>query len=81
MNKFGVGDKVTWSSQAGGSVKVKVGVVEVILQPGRMPTSLQISGCGNPRNHESYLVLVPNKSGRGVGKKYWPLVSKLRYVP
>ena len=32
-------------------------------------------GCGNPRNHESYLVSVP---GKLKGFLYWPIVSKLR---
>lgn len=89
---FQVGNKVYWESQAGGFTKRKEGTVLAIIPAGQLAsvTAREIneqagyiySGFdnivgGHSRNHESYLVLVPNKTKAG-GKLYWPRVSALR---
>lgn len=89
-----VGDKVTWSSQAGSYTTTKSGVIVAIVPPGVKPPtkhrlaewvqwglgSYQCVYDGFGRKHESYLVAVPNKSGKGWGKVYWPRVSALKLV-
>jgi hypothetical protein len=35
---------------------------------------------GLARQHESYIVRVPSRTGAGKGRNYWPLVSQLRAV-
>ena len=86
---FQKGDKVKWGSQAGGFHLEKVGVVVAVLSPGMQP----LTHCNfdetkfNPdpidsrtasRNHESYVVMVAQKSAKARSKLYWPLVSSLR---
>lgn len=95
MNKFKLGDKVKWSSQAGGSWSHKVGTVVAVVPSGWLPgreewPSLHTGpGIGGSRDHESYIVSVPAPSKvRGTGPKrrpakpkiYWPRVSKLEAV-
>lgn len=70
-----VGDKVTWTSQAQGFTKTKVGTVVQVVNPGNRPALDQSPGMS--RNHKSYVIEVPNKSGRGKAKRYWPVVSLL----
>lgn len=79
---FAIGNKVKWSSQAMGSWKEKEGTVVDVVPPKKvtqMMRSLDL-GAYNFRKHESYIVHVPAKSGRGKGTYYWPLVSKLQRV-
>lgn len=90
MNKknFIVGDMVSWRSQARGSNIEKIGKVIAII-PSKIhytkvmpnirnsPCPWNIQFDGYPRNHESYLVEVSSKSGRGKPKLYWPRVSSL----
>lgn len=86
---FKVGDKVRWTSQSQGYVREKRGKVVAAIQAHEHPmeTAAQLAETGFndawiayslPRNHESYLVAVPTKSGRGKPRLYWPLVSLLR---
>jgi hypothetical protein len=71
--KLNVGDRVEWTSQAGGCTRTKAGIVEVVLRPGEQPAPLSKNrNPGMPRDHESYLVRV---KGRGL---YWPRVAALR---
>lgn len=78
--KFTVGDKVVWTSQGRGVVKIKYGeVIAVVAAYGdsvfelrrltkvRVPQYFQ----GSRRNHEGYLVAVGNKI-------YQPRVKDLR---
>ena len=77
--QFTVGDSVWWSSQAGGSEKVKRGKVVAVVPAGVgvrtvLPRGLFLDGPGSPRKHESYLVQI--------GKRiniYWPLVKNLKF--
>lgn len=75
--KWNVGDVVTWRSQAQGASLIKAGKVVAVIPQGDRPTG--IKGCGWPRNHESYIVEVPPKSGsKAKPKAYWPVVSLLK---
>ncbi len=86
---FTLGTSVTWTSGAGGGETVKTGEVVAIVPAGSRIKEFVYSylsagetNCsgldmeGLPRNHESYLVLVP-AAGKGRPKLYWPRVSKL----
>lgn len=71
---FGVGDEVTWVSQAGGHSKRKQGVIVQVVRPGGSPNkSFGVSGGGLPRKSTSYVVKVGSKH-------YWPFASKLSPV-
>jgi len=82
---FQIGDTVTWTSQAGGKSKTKIGKVIAIVQADievqYVLTHLQSDGFRLPdasllpRSHESYLIQV-GKSKR----LYWPLVRYLEKV-
>jgi hypothetical protein len=77
-DKFAVSDLVAWSSQAAGSWKEKRGeVVKVVPAGAKVPEGYGVYGA---RDHESYVVRVPSKSGRGRGTYYWPVVSKLKKI-
>jgi len=76
-NGFKIGDKVEWASQAAGTWKTKSGVIAEIVGIGSKPSREMWPqlhkgwGCGFPRKHISYVVLV--------GKRpYWPLANKLK---
>ena len=89
MTPFKKGDHVTWSSQSGGYSKRKVGTVVSVIAA-RCPVAeynddaVEETGArgldcpGMARDHESYIVHVPTKTGRGKGKLYWPVVNKLK---
>jgi hypothetical protein len=74
MAKFRVGDNVSWKSQSQGNWKTKRGVIYSIVIAGATPYNYGYKAnggyAGNPRNHESYVVMVGNKT-------YWPRVSHL----
>lgn len=83
---FEVGDRVRWTSQAGGNTKSKEGVIvqaleqnesvrDDVLKMGTMQFDQRVSG----RKQRSYIVLVSNGSTRMKGL-YWPLVSGLELV-
>jgi hypothetical protein len=75
MTRFVVGQGLSWSSQAQGSSKSKTGLVVEVVAAGARP--IGIPGAGFSRNHESYVVEVPQ--GRNAKpKKYWPIVSGLQ---
>jgi hypothetical protein len=86
MITFSLGDNVTWTSQAAGSITDKKGMVVAIVQRGNDPMKFHRNvmktyaksrlalGGGTPRDHESYLVDVD-------GKLYWPRVSGLKKLP
>lgn len=85
MSSFSVGDKVAWTSQSGGFTTNKIGTVIAVVpdgedRRGRVPNEYQ--HCERMfdalfREGESYIVHVPNRSGKGHGKLYWPKVSQL----
>ena len=77
MSKFTVGDKVTWTSQAGGVAKTKTGVVVAVLPDMAEPTEYLplgtvIDGPGWPRRHESYFVQIGRRK-----HLFWPRVCHL----
>lgn len=85
---FEVGDRVTWTSQSQGTARTKTGEVISVIEPKVDPKHEVFDlvqtgrhrgayGGGWPRNHRSYLVLVPCPNG-GRPVIYWPRVSKLR---
>lgn len=90
LQKFKIGDKVWWESQAQGTTARKYGQVIVVVNPWENP-SLYFEGVershnatvayggGSPRDEESYLVLVRRYGVRGPGKAkiYWPKVKNL----
>jgi hypothetical protein len=77
VERFAHGEGVTWSSQAGGHDKVKVGTVAQVVPAKTMPDRNRFphlykgAGVGIYRNHESYVVLVGNRP-------YWPRVAALK---
>ena len=76
-HRFAVGDTATWTSQAGGYAKDKVGVVVAVVPAGQYPSREDFpslyrnAGVGMHRDHESYVVHV---KGAGV---YWPRTRAL----
>ena len=82
-HKFTLGDTVTWTSQSAGVAKTKIGTVEQVVAPKTYPDRdrfLQLyrgPGVGLARDHESYVILVPGKTGKGAGKIYWPRANVL----
>lgn len=88
---FKIGDKVEWTSQAGGNWKVKRGEIVLVEKAGaivhvnknnRWNAKLRFAFGSFSRDHESYLVLVPHpgKSGKGKPSIYWPIVKNLEKV-
>jgi len=61
---FKEGQKVTWTSQAGGFGKTKSGVVAQVIPPKGYPDRDRFlhlyknAGIGSSRDHESYVVVV-----------------------
>jgi hypothetical protein len=89
MENFKVGDTVQWASSANGSWKEKKGIVESVIPAGGNPQiyatrvaekyGRRTPHLGYPRDHVSYIVRVPSKTG-GVGKFYRPHVALLEKV-
>jgi len=86
-----VGEPVSWSSQAGGNVRHKTGFVfaeipsktdagNVIRAAEQAGTHRSTYGGGIPRNHVSYVIVVPAKTSKGLPVLYWPVASNLRRV-
>lgn len=91
--QYQIGQTVEWSSQANGTRKQKRGVVVAVVPRDRTPRTVIPTSPAIPqsyklildtrsgsRNHESYIVAVPSKSGRGKVQLYWPRTSALRKV-
>lgn len=64
-----VGDIVTWSSQAAGTMKTKRGVVVEVVKAGRFPASP--AAYYGTRKHQWYVVEVD-------GERYYPIANKLK---
>ena len=88
-----IGDIVEWKSQAGGYSKRKLGKIVNIVPPHKGPLKYIVeakeatgasfsstAGYGMSRDHESYVVHVPSKTGKGKGTLYWPKVRNLLIV-
>lgn len=88
-----VGDRVRWTSQSQGYRREKRGEVVAVVPPGvhpcvawnrfeagefRISPLFSSASYSLPRNHESYLIAVPTKTGRGKARLYWPVVSLLQ---
>jgi len=85
---FQVGDRVTWSSQANGTVSTKTGSIVEVVAPTRLAQTRDHLGrkvFGNSRHETSYVVAVPQpptKRGKArPAKLYWPHASALRRTP
>lgn len=87
---FMVGDMVQWSSQSGGSAKVKTGTIIAVVNPGVYPTPEFVKAVFRSpykpmfggadqcyRNEVSYLVAVKT-SQKAMTKVYWPITKHLR---
>ena len=83
---FKLGQQVEWTSQANGCTRTKRGTIVRVIGSGQPFNAREFPGLqkgaptGLPRQHESYIVHVPTKTGLGKGRHYWPLVSQLRLV-
>ena len=82
VKSFKEGDEVTWSSQANGVSKVKIGEVVEVLPAGKSILKSRfrdgLDASTIPRDEESYIVCVGPKPGtRAKPKYYWPRVSAL----
>ena len=80
MSKFSIGDEVQWTSSSAGTTVTKVGKVETVLAARERMSERQrkeSDASGLPRDHESYLVRVPGRTGGAKGKLYWPRVAAL----
>jgi hypothetical protein len=79
---FKLNDKVTWTSSSNGSTKTKTGVVVEVVWPRRPISAVHreygLEGYGLPRDHESYVVHIAGKTEKAKGRRYWPLVNKLK---
>ena len=83
---FKVGDKVTWTSQAAGISKTKIGEIFAVVPAGKHPnTCVNYKGRQSPgretlmsRSEESYIVLASDRPGRR--KLYWPRTCQLKPV-
>jgi hypothetical protein len=84
-----IGTTVEWSSQAQGGWKTKRGVICAVI-PAGADVKAHLSGLQKTqakgwglmgRRGESYVVHVPSKTGKGMGKLYWPHAGLLREVP
>lgn len=80
---IGLGDTVTWTSQAAGVSKSKTGIVEEVVPVKGMPSRERFPqlyrgpGVGSPRDHVSYVVRVPGRTAKASGTLYWPRASAL----
>lgn len=85
-----LGSPVAWKSQANGGYTTKSGHIVHVVKPGAMPNFAALAkkhgarsnyGGGSARDHESYVVLVPQgTTGKAKPLLYWPVVSGLRLV-
>lgn len=94
-DNINIGDSVEWTSSAAGTTKTKRGKVVAIV-PAKGLASVVTFFCQDwrerysasglnslsffGRGHESYLIAVPTKTGRGRQCLYWPRTSQLRKV-
>lgn len=78
MKRFKHGDYVTWTSEAAGTVRTKLGIISEVLPAGVRPNR---ADSGMQRDHESYLVRASVIDGSAAQLRrsttYWPRVSKL----
>ena len=75
---FQLGDRVTWSSQAAGSWKTKLGTIVEVVPKGRVPAKTETI---SSRNHESYIIEARDPLVAGTKMQlYWPIVSRLKRV-
>ncbi|MEX9785662.1 MULTISPECIES: hypothetical protein [Providencia] len=88
QKEFAIGDEVTWTSQAQGFEREKIGTVVAVLKPHAhftnqhresFPDLFKNAGVGYPRDEISYVVSVPQgKTGKAKPKHYWPRTSALK---
>lgn len=85
VSKFKLGQMVEWTSQAGGNPRTKIGIVVKIVRagyPGELIHEDFRTKSRGKRDHESYVICVPNPEG---AEFFWPRVNHLkaatRYLP
>lgn len=91
QKEFKLNDQVIWESQASATTKEKRGRVIAVIPKGDVPTDRKTLeqlnpnlkyreqfGYGQGRDHQSYIILVPSKTGRSKPTLYWPRVKHLR---
>lgn len=75
---YKLGQFVSWTSQASGTEKTKVGIVACVVPPNVSIADLAYTQLakrsGGARSEVSYIVI-------SEGKEYWPVVSKLSIAP
>lgn len=82
---FKIGDTVSWTSQAGGHRKKKIGKVIAVIQPNELPQyvipkiflqtapyKLMFDRPMSPRGKHSYLIAMKPGPKGGKAKVYWP---------
>lgn len=72
MKAFKLNDKVSWKSQANGSMTEKTGIIVEVVPSRKYPVVTNVTG-SSWRDHESYVVKVGSKY-------YWARVSHLSLV-
>jgi hypothetical protein len=77
---FQVGDKVRWSSQAGGVTVKKQGSIVEVVPPYTMKRT-RPRDRATSRTHESYIVEVAGRTAKSKAVLYWPVVSLLSRAP
>lgn len=84
-----VNNRVKWTSQAGGSYRKKTGTVVARVQTNQDPNQVvqRLSkkhdfkinkAFGAPRDHFSFMVLVPGETENQKPTLYWPRVEDLQ---
>lgn len=94
--QFKPGDTVSWTSQAGGRTRTKLGEIVLVVPKGTHPLNAAIPAgvtlnesflrkAGVIRKEESYIVRAKIVGSGGLTKRrsdlYWPLVRHLKLVP
>src|SRR5437867_12356096 len=77
MKTFQKGDRVYWTSQAGGVHVKKKGVIVEVVPSG---TSMKVRDRdrATSRDHESYVVEVAGPTKKSKPRRYWPVAAALK---
>lgn len=86
MGELQVGNRVRWSSQAGGNVRIKIGTIVQVVDAGSEPSHDKLADYivefdrGRSRKERSYVVEVPGATKKSRPHVYWPPPQKLSRV-
>lgn len=89
VKSLGVGSTVSWTSQSGSYSKTKTGKIVAVVPAGEFVNRIakglgdkykpsSTAGFGFRRDHDTFLVAVPSKSGKGRETLYWPRMQHLQ---